>query len=629
MKIARRYYVNFENLPDPKREYVQSFENLNGGLNLYDLDYLLKSNESPEMKNLNWHNGVLSCRDGQTFVGNLPGWVYSCAEEPFHGKLICHCGVRLLTVDPETGRWLPLLDGIPAVRGTFFRYDEFLMYKTRGGYYRISYRESDHAVVAESIYSSAEQSNAFCPTIQINTDPETGKGDQYQPENRLSGYKKVQFNAASGVREYHLPVQEIGEVRWVRENGAVVASEDYTVNAKTGVITFHTAPPVSDPPVNNTVEVLYYKENPKAYNSVMDCPYATVFGGNRDLCVVVGGCTAQPNAYFWSGNTQLAMDPTYFPMSQYNFAADASEGITGFGKQQNMLVIFKEHSVGRATYGTAKVNGREQITMDYTRINSRIGCDLPWTIQLVENNLVFCNRREGVHLVKDSSAAYENNIVCISRKVNGDTRRSGLTGLLRKADESLVCSMDNDRKYVVTYMGEAYEWDYTLSEYQNPTWFYHDNIRAVCFAQDQGKLWEFGTNALYIFERTFLDFGEAIEKIYRFPTQHFGSYDRLKTVKSVVFSTRADAQTRTHITWGCDYGTREDKTPIEAGAYQLSPRDLSRRDLSGRPYALVARRKPGYHNIHHFSMKLYNNDAGKDLSVVSAQIFYTFRGRER
>lgn len=50
MKIARRYYVNFENLPDPKREYVQSFENLNGGLNLYDLDYLLKSNESPEMK---------------------------------------------------------------------------------------------------------------------------------------------------------------------------------------------------------------------------------------------------------------------------------------------------------------------------------------------------------------------------------------------------------------------------------------------------------------------------------------------------------------------------------------------------------------------------------------------------
>ena len=96
-----------------------------------------------------------------------------------------------------------------------------------------------------------------------------------------------------------------------------------------------------------------------------------------------------------------------------------------------------------------------------------------------------------------------------------------------------------------------------------------------------------------------------------------------------MFSTRADAQTRTHITWGCDYGTREDKTPIEAGAYQLSPRDLARRDLSGRPYALVARRKPGYHNIHHFSMKLYNNDAGKDLSVVSAQIFYTFRGRER
>lgn len=68
------------------------------------------------------------------------------------------------------------------------------------------------------------------------------------------------------------------------------------------------------------MEICYRKENPDAYNSIMDCAYAAVFGGNRDLCVVLGGCPAQPNAYFWSGNTPLAMDPTYFPMSHYNLA---------------------------------------------------------------------------------------------------------------------------------------------------------------------------------------------------------------------------------------------------------------------------------------------------------------------
>ncbi len=621
--------MDLSDLPDPKKEYTQRFENLSGGLNLRDLDYLLKVNESPEMKNLNWHDGVLACRDGQTLLSKSRGQVYACAEEPFHDRLVVHCGASLYAVTPNTGAWTPLMQNVAQERGTFFRYNEFLMYKNRGGYYKIAYREASDGLFAASIYSDENQSEAFIPTIQLNTDPKTGAGDLYQPENRLSAYKKVRFNAAEGVTEYHLPVQNIDEVRSVTVSGALQAEAAYTVDAEAGTITFRTAPPVSDPPENNTVEILYRKENPDAYNSIMDCTYATVYGGNRDLCVVLGGCPAQPNAYFWSGNTQLAMDPSYFPMSHYNLAGDASDDITGFGKQQNMLIVLKEHSVGRATYGTEKINEREQITMNYTRINSRIGCDLPWTIQLVENNLVFCNRRDGVHLIRDSSAAYENNIVCISRKVNGDTYRHGLTWALRQADADLVCSVDTDRKYLVVYQGEAYEWDYTLSEYQNPTWFYHTNLKAVCFAHLNEQLWEFSASALYSFERSFMDDGAAIEKVYRFPTQHFGSYDRLKTVRSVVFSTRADANTRTRITWGCDYGTREDASPIIADAYRLVPRDLSRRALGGGLYARVARRKPGYHNIHHFTMTLSNDDVGKDLSIVSAQIFYVFCGRTR
>lgn len=621
--------MNLSDLPDPKKEYTQRFENLSGGLNLRDLDYLLKVNESPEMKNLNWHDGVLACRDGQTLLSKSRGQVYVCAEEPFHDRLVVHCGASLYAVTPNTGSWTPLMQNVAQERGTFFRYNEFLMYKNRGGYYKIAYRESSDGLFAASIYSDENRSEAFIPTIQLNTDPKTGAGDLYQPENRLSAYKKVRFNAAEGVTEYHLPVQDIDEVRSVTVSGALQAATAYTVDTEAGTVTFKTAPPVSDPPENNTVEILYRKENPDAYNSIMGCTYATVYGGNRDLCVVLGGCPAQPNAYFWSGNTQLAMDPSYFPMSHYNLAGDASDAITGFGKQQNMLIVLKEHSVGRATYGTEKINEREQITMNYTRINSRIGCDLPWTIQLVENNLVFCNRRDGVHLIRDSSAAYENNIVCISRKVNGDTYRHGLTWALRQADADLVCSVDTDRKYLVVYQGEAYEWDYTLSEYQNPTWFYHTNLKAVCFAHLNEQLWEFSASALYSFERSFMDEGKAIEKVYRFPTQHFGSYDRLKTVRSVVLSTRADANTRTRITWGCDYGSREDASPIIADSYRLVPRDLSRRALGGGLYARVARRKPGYHNIHHFTMTLYNDDVGKDLSIVSAQIFYVFCGRTR
>lgn len=640
----RTGYINLSAMPDPKTEYVQTFENLNGGLNLYDLDYLLKPNESPEMKNLNWHNGVLSSRDGQRAIYPIGAANIACARELFHGYLICHRGTYLCAFDPraEDPEKYQFQKGVGSVRGTFFRYGEYLMYKTKDRYYRIAYNDSFDPTADYSYPFQAtnirdgwsrfwSEDYAYTPVIQINTDPATGAGDLYQPENRLSSYKTVRYNAALGATEYHLPVAEVDKIAGVQVDGAWLREKtDYTVDLQTGVVTFQSAPPVTDPPTNNTVEITYKKANPDAYNSVMDCPYAAVFGGNTDLCVVVGGCEAQPNAYFWSGNNNVAMDPTYFPMPHYNLAGDTHDAITGFGRQQNMLVVFQTGMIGRANYGTTELNGRAQITMDYTRINNEIGCDLPWTIQLVENNLVFCNRREGVHFIKDSSAAYENNIVCISQKINGTSNRDGLTAMLRGVDADRVCSFDNGRKYCIAANGQVFEWDYVLSSYTNPTWFYHDGIAAVDFAHDGTDLWHIERSGrITKFVRSFMDYGEPIDKVYRFPTQNFGTYDRLKNIKSVLFSTRADACTDTTITWVCDYGERVDATPIVSEIYSLAPRDLSRRNLAVKRYAFVARRKPGYRNIRHFSMKLTNNKPGDDLSVVSAQIFYTFQGRER
>jgi hypothetical protein len=77
------------------------------------------------------------------------------------------------------------------------------------------------------------------------------------------------------------------------------------------------------------------KANSDAYDSIMSCNLAATYGGTGELCVVMGGCEAQPNAYFWSGNNGLVMDPTYFPMEQCNLAGDADAPITAFGRQQN------------------------------------------------------------------------------------------------------------------------------------------------------------------------------------------------------------------------------------------------------------------------------------------------------
>jgi len=620
-------YVSLSKLPTPPQEHVLELSKLDGGLNLWDLDYRMDANQSPDMKNLYWLDGALSCRDGQVWLSADTGFGvgYSCCSFLFWGNAFFHIGSKLYRAEVSADQEYPialteLLDGIPQNRGTWFRYGDNLYYKNRGGYYCIKYSGT----------FSAQPMEAYVPIIQVNTDPATGAGDIYQPENRISPQKIVWYTAVEGVKEYHLPVQGVGSVDKVVVDGGSPLAEgtDYTVKLDTGVITFTTAPETHTPVRANTVEITYTKANVDAYNSIMDCPYAVAFGGNQSVCVVVGGCTAQPNAYFWSGN-HIVMDPGYFPMEQYNLAGDTEEGITGFGKQQAMLVIFKQHSIGRAAMETTEMDtGRVLISMPYTNINSRIGCDLPWTIELVENNLVFCNTEQGACIVKDSSAAYENNIVPLSRNVNGSIRRPGLLELVRTADTA--CSFDDGSRYWVVAAGEAYVWDYQLSSYQKPSWFYFTNINGVSFFSENEHGFHLDASGrVTAFRRTYSDYGSAIKKTYRFAAQAMGGYDTLKDVLSVIFVSRADTNTLLNVTYLTDYEERKDPTPIYTVSWRLVPRDLTFRSLNPTPFATVARRRPGCRHVRHFSMMLENDSAGTDMSVISAQIFYRYQGRDR
>jgi hypothetical protein len=384
---------------------------------------------------------------------------YTCYAELFWDNAFYHIGNGIYYAPLESESTLTKLCDLSKLytkyapaRGTFFRYGDDLMYKAPGVFVRIRFNGTGFTasdVVAE----------AYTPVTYINADWATGAGDSYQPENRISAKKTVWYDAGlqdveaifsgdgsktafnlttiedfhsvedvtvdgatvanwdvldgvlkfyaaptSGtgnvrvyckqrVKTYQLPVSG-DDVKIVSVLVDGVASEAYTFDTATGVLTFDAAPPVAVPFYGNTVRVTYSKPNPEAYNSVMDCPYAIVYGGNQNICIVVGGCTAQPNAFFWNGNN-VAMDASYWPMEHYNLGGDTEDAITGFGKQQGYLVVFKARSLGKCEMtftttdmGSADTTARVYIEMDYTAINSRTGCDLPWSIQLVENNLV-------------------------------------------------------------------------------------------------------------------------------------------------------------------------------------------------------------------------------------------------
>ena len=635
--------VKHSSLPDPPREYVIDFPRLDGGLNNWERGYRLRADESPEMKNLWWQDGALCSRDGQVMLwgeGHETG--YSAYERLFMGRAFVHIGTRLYQVefDEHDGELRvhlrELRDGVPENRGSWFRYGDCLYYKNRGGYYCISYDPEEMNV--EDAFS-AKEVEAYLPVILINTDPTTAAGDQYQPENRLCAQKTVWYSTVQGVKEYKLPVEDgVDSVNAVYVDGEEIKERTeelaegetvegvgkYKYDREKNAVVFDNAPTHQNPVVVNSVQITYTKENPDAYNSIMDCPYAITYGGNQNLSVVMGGSTAQPNAYYWCGNN-TAMDPGYFPMTQYNFAGETEEPITGFGRQQNMLVIFKERSIGRSAMSTTEMaSGRILITMDYVSINSEIGCDVPWSIRLVNNNLVFANIRKGVHFVADSSAAYENNIRPISRKVDNT-----LLPLLRKAER--IISFDDGSRYWLCADGEVYAWDYSLSSYDDPSWFYFDNIRAADFiTSDAAEHYHLGVDgSVTALRRVFADYGEPIEKKYTFAAQNMGSYDRLKNITGVLFSVRGDTDTVIDIEYETDYEKRRDLTPIMSYSWKLFPRTLEYRFLGVVRFATVARRKPRCRHVRHFTMTLSNNGLGMDMAVLSAQIFYNFQGREK
>ena len=620
---------------------VVDFPKLSGGLNIRELNYRLENNQSPNMKNLWWQDGVLQCRDGQyrLWADSSLGTGWACEERPFYGAAFFHIGTGLYWADmaeaqARTRPWAEigfslncLCTGVSPNRGSFFRYGDCLYYKNRGGYFRI--RHSGGTGTPFAAEDMTDPAQCCTPVTVINADPSSGAGTLYQPENRLSPRKSVRYNAAEGVTVYHLPVTGLAAVVSVTVDGAEKsAGTDYSVDLHSGTVTFAAAPPVCDPPVNNTVEITYSKPDSAALQSVLDCCYAAAAGSGNNICILLGGSLSQPNAVFWNGNDQYGMHPGYFPMTHYNLCGETEDPVTGFGKQYDDLILFQAHSLGKLEFGVESVEGRDSVRFAYQRINARIGCDLPWTIQLIENNLVFCNTHRGVHLLRSASAALENNVCCISDNVNGSLT-TGLLADLRRAGTAV--SADDDARYWLNVGDHVYLWDYSVSTVEKPSWFYCTAVSASAFfSDDASHLYHLdAAGGVTCFIRSFSDYGEPIDKLYAFPTQYFGSYDRLKDILSLLVVVRSDTDTVVSLRYDTDYERRVDPEPIRSYAWRLCPRNLSHRCLATARYGHVARRTPGCRHVRHFSVTLSNNAAGEDLAIVSAQIYFRYQGKER
>ena len=633
VKLQENYYGTL--FPKPAVHSVD-MSTLDGGLNLWQLPYRLGRNQSPDLLNVYWMDGRLKSRPGQAYLYETPdpsvyGDFFGCYDRLWQGSVIAHKGTKLYKINPSTGVHDVLYTGLTATKGAGFFVFNNKLYYLGGGHYL----EVTSSFVATDV-------QGYVPTVVMNMKPNGAGGTSYQGENRIAAGKTILYTSDGSSTDYYLPYKNIDSVDKVRVNvydagtqtyswQTLTATTDYTVDLTNGIVSFDSAPAQEDPENPNNVEITISKADTAAANNILTSTCLSVYGGNTDLAVVVGGCSSQPNAYFWSGNTSRSVDPTYFPTDYYNLAgADASNKITAFGRQQGLLIIFQEHSIGKASFGDETINDRTYLTLNYTGINAAVGCDVPGSVQLCNNNLVFANTYGGVYLLANSTPADENNVRQLSKNVNGN----GLRGLFVDLVKDKTTSFDDTERYWLITNGKVYVWDYRLRGYtadeENLSWFYFNNIHARgVYQNDKGEHFYFTADGSLVgfTPRVFNDFGEAIERRYAFAVQTFGTYEVLKDVLNIKFAIRSDTRSVFNVHYETDWEVRDDRTPIVATPRGITmlPYDLTDGyDFESTVFAGWATRIPRTFHIQHFGMTIYNNEVNTDIGLVSAQIFYRY-----
>lgn len=188
----------------------------------------------------------------------------------------------------------------------------------------------------------------------------------------------------------------------------------------------------------------------------------------------------------WSGLN----DPTYFPENSYFYVGDKTEKVTGFGKQQDMLIIFKERETWYTQYQrNTDITAEDlinQTVVDYTsssvyfpltQINPNIGCPYPESVQLCRNRLVWLGKNGTVHTLVSNNQYNERSIYTVSEMVQRRLKdEKGLSKVSSADWNGWYCLFVNNKLYLMDYncYGFTYVSSYSKTEDANIQipWYY-------------------------------------------------------------------------------------------------------------------------------------------------------------
>lgn len=365
---------------------------------------------------------------------------------------------------------------------------------------------------------TVSDANPYVPVLYEDCTPD-GVGEKVDERNMLSPKRIMKFTTGGTDFVYKLCEQNIDNVSvsatYFDQLGSIYTFDfpkDYEISIrngntasldrKNGTITFSTTlVDAKALKLKNNLVVTYCK----TYDDVpvKNCHIGTWYDGGTQTgtgCgrIFLSGNTDVPNRIYYSALN----NPTYFAESAYIDIGANADPITAFGIQYDILAVFKRNSI----YSLQYTNKGDSPSITAKMVNAKTGCDMPKTLLMISNMLVWANSAGGVFALLSTTVRDERAVRLLSQNINQSLLslpRESLQNAAAVIDENSYYLAVDDTVFVMNYERLVFSND---KRPQNAPWFIWKlpqklslimriGRNLVGASQDDGILYIFDENA--------------------------------------------------------------------------------------------------------------------------------------
>jgi hypothetical protein len=607
--------------PPPTSEVNYGIETPFLGLNVRDVEMKIRKGQSPSMQNVNLDDrGAIAKRRGQEYVFTTSlgtGAINGFHKELFNDNYILVYGTSMYFYDHTELDFTEVATGLTNAKGRFYAVNDVLYYKN-----------GTEFLLIDSSYNAYDVAfDAHVPVLIVGKAPDGTGGTANEDFNLIGAGFEEWFTGTAGVTAYYLSLTDLDATTvraWVLSTTwtEVIEDTDFTVNRTTGVVTFTIAP--GDAGGANNVKIRAFKTVSGLKERIYQSPYSEQYGGaTNDSRVFTAGNPDYPSTYWFTGNTgDTDTSPLYWPENNFNRLGSDIKFIRGWTKIYSKLVAIKEPGGGiyNLTYNSSGIE------FTVSTLHPTAGCDMPDSIQIINNYPVFFNTKSGGWMIVSTTEVTEKNVMPFSDLVNGSRYRQGILDET-ETDLQNCSSFDDGKKYYLCVGSKAWVWDYTLSPYTGSQddliWFYYVNMNANHWAYIDREVY-YGDRTigqLIKFKDDLNDFDAAIEAFWSSDMTDFRYPNNLKTFADMWYSLKPAGHTETTISYFTDKsGEIIDTVPIEVSTFSWKRFKWSTFSWRVQRFPIKIRRKPKLKNIQTLQTKFTNNNINEDLSILDVTL---------